>query len=214
MKGTPSLKIKVCGLKFPRNIKSVIELEPDFIGFIFHESSPRHVLPDLDHQFIETLPASIIRTGVFVNREISMVLETVKRYSLNAVQLHGNELPEICRKLKSADLKVIKAFGIDENFDFNITSKYADVCDYFVFDTKTPVLGGSGRQYNWSLLEKYRGSIPFLLSGGIGPNDAKNIKNISHPALAGLDINSRFEIQPGLKDVPKLKDFINQIKNK
>jgi len=207
-----SLKIKVCGMKHPDNIKELNKLPVDYMGLIFYEKSPRYagVLnpSDLD----ESLGTDKKKVGVFVNSDTDFILQIANKYSLDAIQLHGSETPEQTKEL-AKHKTVFKAFSISEITDFEKVADYEDCADYFLFDTKTPQYGGSGQKFDWSILKHYKGSTPFWLSGGISVEDAKEIKSISHPKLFGVDINSRFEIEPGLKDIQLLKQFIKEIRS-
>jgi len=197
------MKIKICGLREPDNILAVAGLNPDYVGFIRYEGSPRF-LKELSLETLRLLPKHIIRTGVFVNEDTDTVHEAILRYGFRAVQLHGNEEEDYCAEFKDS-IEVIKAFGIDENFDFSQLSPYADSVDYFLFDTKTAGHGGSGKSFNWGLLNNYELNVPFFLSGGLSIDNLEEIKKIKHPAFYGVDLNSRFETGPGIKDVHKLK---------
>lgn len=208
------VKLKICGMKLPENIQSVTTLKPDYLGFIFFRDSKRFV-DGLTPSFVKNLPAGIRRTGVFVNEELNRVAQLAALYGLNAVQLHGQEPVKYCIALKGllADtgITLIKAFGVDENFDFNSVNVYASVVDYFLFDTQTPDHGGSGKTFNWSLLKNYKLNKPYFLSGGISLENVEQLEQISDPRLYAIDINSRFELAPGLKDIDKLKDFKNKL---
>ena len=208
------VKLKICGMKLPENIQSVSTLKPDYLGFIFFRDSKRFV-DGLTPSFVKNLPTGIRRTGVFVNEELNRVAQLAVLYGLNAVQLHGEEPVKYCIALKGlladAGIELIKAFGIDEHFDFNSLNAFANVVDYFLFDTQTPAHGGSGKTFNWSLLENYKLNKPYFLSGGISPESVEQLKQISDPRLYAIDINSRFELAPGLKDIDKLKDFKNKL---
>jgi phosphoribosylanthranilate isomerase len=208
------VKLKICGMKLPENIQSVITLKPDYLGFIFFRESKRFV-DGLTPSFVKNLPAGIRRTGVFVNEELNRVAQLAVLYGLNAVQLHGEEPAKYCIALKGlladAGIELIKAFGVDEHFDFNSVNAYASVVDYFLFDTQTPDHGGSGKTFNWSLLNNYILNKPYFLSGGISLESAEQLKKINDPRLYAIDINSRFELAPGLKDIDKLKDFKNKL---
>ncbi len=204
-------RLKVCGMKVPSNIEMVADLQPDYIGFIFYKGSKRYVA-DLSAQFVKDLPSNIKRTGVFVNEELRTVVERVLEYGLHAVQLHGNEPASYARELKALlDIEVIKAFGIDDQFDFDQLDAYSDSVDYFLFDTKTPDHGGSGRAFNWELLKNYSLDKPYFLSGGIDLESIDEINRIKDERFYAIDINSKFELEPGLKDIDKLIDFKNML---
>lgn len=204
--------VKICGMKFPENIRSIADLQPDFMGFIFYPKSPRYA-ESLDVDILNSLPKSIKKIGVFVNEELENILTIVFKYNLDGVQLHGSENVEICRKLKDTGLLVLKAFPIADAYNFNVTKTYEGTCDYFLFDTKTEAYGGSGVKFDWSILNDYKGETPFLLSGGIATDDAEAILKIEHPKFAGIDLNSKFEVSPGLKNVELLDVFIKQLRN-
>lgn len=200
-----SVKLKVCGLKFPENISEVIALEPDYLGFIFYPESKRYIA-DLDPEIIKKVPEEIKTTGVFVDEKLETVLEKVTTYGLKAVQLHGSESPAYCRKIQKV-AEVIKAFGIDESFDFDRLDDYYDSADYFLFDTRTPEHGGSGKSFNWRILEKYQLIKPFFISGGIGLDNISELPGINDERLYAVDVNSKFEIEAGLKDITRLNEF-------
>ena len=216
------MKIKVCGMKNPQNIKDLLALNPDFIGFIFYEKSPRYCENELCN--LDFIPKNIKKIGVFVNENIDKILEFAKKYDLDGIQLHGNESPDICQQIKAAGLLVIKAFNIAESADFEQTKAYKGVADFFLFDTKTPspptpqrgdlsspfggVRGGSGIKFDWSILNDYQGNTPFLLSGGISVDDSEAVKKITHPQFFGIDINSRFEIEAGIKNIELIEIFL------
>lgn len=204
-----SLKLKVCGMKFAANIASVAALQPDYLGFIFYEQSPRFI-SDVSAELIKYVPSQIKTVGVFVNEELGIVKKKVNLYQLKAVQLHGNESVEYCEALKThfENLEVIKAFGVDEDFDFSVLTEYQSNVDFFLFDTKTKAHGGSGKTFDWKILEDYKLNKPYFLSGGIYLDHAASIKKIEDERLYALDINSRFEIEPGVKDVDKVKAFM------
>ncbi|MBK5720423.1 phosphoribosylanthranilate isomerase [Dysgonomonas sp. Marseille-P4677] len=203
------MKIKVCGMKYPDNIKDLGTLPIHFMGMIFYQKSPRYVenliLPDL-----KILPDYIKRVGVFVNSDIDFILNKVNKYNLDLIQLHGNESPEFCKGLNRM-LPIIKAFSIADSSDIDKTKAYDGLQGYFLFDTKTPQYGGSGQKFDWSILETYTGNTPFFLSGGISINDIDEIKKIKHPQFYGLDLNSKFEKEPGLKDITLLQQFIKEL---
>ncbi|HLP04207.1 MAG TPA: phosphoribosylanthranilate isomerase [Paludibacter sp.] len=205
------MEIKICGMKHPGNIQLIAALHPDLLGFIFYPKSPRYAEP-LDAGVLASLPSTIKKIGVFVNEDLEDVLTIVYKYKLDGVQLHGIENVEVCKKLKDSGLLVLKAFPVAEAYNFKVTGKYEGVCDYFLFDTKTNAYGGSGVKFNWSLLDEYTGETPFLLSGGIGQDDSEAILKIKHPKFAGIDLNSKFEISPGVKNVEMLKGFMKEIR--
>ena len=202
--------VKVCGMKYPGNIQAVAALHPDFMGFIFYTKSPRFAEP-LSLETLAAIPASIKKIGVFVNEDLENILTIVYKYKLNGVQLHGSEMVSMCAQLKEAGLIVIKAFPIAEAINFIPAKRYEGVCDYFLFDTKTDAYGGSGLKFNWGMLDEYRGETPFLLSGGIAAEDVESIQKINHPKFAGIDLNSKFEIRPGEKNVELLSVFLDTI---
>lgn len=204
-----NLKLKVCGMKYAANIAAVASLQPDYLGFIFYEPSPRFI-SDVSAELIKYIPEEIKTVGVFVNEDLEEVKKKVQLHQLKAVQLHGSETPEYAKELKNNfnGLEVIKAFGINEDFDFGILELYTSVVDFFLFDTKTKAHGGSGQTFNWKILEAYKLDKPFFLSGGIDLEHVEEIIKIADPHLRALDINSRFEVEPGVKDVEKIKQFI------
>lgn len=189
-------------MKFPDNIRSVAALQPDYLGLIFYPASPRYAI-DLNLNELQMLPLSTKKVGVFVNEDLQKIEEIIQQYQLQAVQLHGSESPEICSALKDK-VEVIKAFGVAENFDFKQLEPYSGKVDYFLFDTKTPVHGGSGKVFNWQILHNYHLNIPFFISGGLSDENIADVLQLKQPAFYGVDLNSRFEIQPGLKDLEKL----------
>lgn len=197
-------------MKYPNNMLEVGSLLPDYMGFIFWQQSARYfdgVMPEL--------PKSIRKTGVFVNESISVIEEKVTKYDLQAVQLHGQESVEFCSELKTkfvASIEIIKVFSADENFDFSVLKPYESVCDYFLFDTKGKLPGGNGTTFDWKILEKYPSTKPFFLSGGIGIAELDSINEISKTNLPiyAIDINSKFEIEPGLKNVQLCREVAIQ----
>ena len=205
------MKIKVCGMKHAANIAEVANLRPDYLGFIFYPKSPRFI-SEVAAELIKYVPAEIKTVGVFVNEEIDEVKTKIAKHQLKAVQLHGAESAAYCVELKSTGIEVIKAFGIHPEFDFKQLEPYAAVVDYFLFDTQTPAHGGSGKVFDWKLLDDYQLDQPYFLSGGIGSEHAQQIKTIQDPRLYAIDVNSKFELEPGLKDVEQLKAFFEKVK--
>ena len=154
---------------------------------------------------LAALPDTIEKTAVFVNESAEIIDQLIDTYNFDTVQLHGNETPEFCNHFKRK-ITVIKAFGVDQDFDFERLNLYIGSVDYFLFDTKTDKHGGSGLTFDWSLLDKYKLDVPFFLSGGLSLDNLSEVKSISHPQFYGVDLNSRFEIEPGLKDIDKLNN--------
>ncbi|PQL92619.1 phosphoribosylanthranilate isomerase [Apibacter adventoris] len=208
------MKIKVCGMKNPNNIEELSSLSINYMGFIFYPKSPRYIA-GLKPEILNILSDSTKRVGVFVNEKVASLFKTIEKYGLDAVQLHGNETPQYCEDLIETfpEITIIKALSISDIKDIEKTNEYEELCDYFLFDTKTSQYGGSGQKFNWEILNSYKGNKPFFLSGGISMEDIEEIKNIQHPNLYGLDLNSKFESEPGLKDLYLVKKFIKKIKN-
>jgi len=205
------MKIKICGMKYRDNIEKVAALQPDYLGFIFYKKSKRNF-----DGVIPNIPNTIKKTGVFVNESLDFILKKVKKYNLTAIQLHGNESPELCKELKSNEnVEIIKVFSVGEKFDFETIEKYEEVCDYFLFDTKGEEKGGNGVLFNWKLLNNYSSEKPYFLSGGIGLDDVQDIheffKTDASKFCIALDLNSKFEVKPGLKNINKLESFIKKI---
>lgn len=206
------MKVKICGIRNRENLIEIQELNPDFMGFIFYPFSPRYMRDKLSPVDLQEIPETIKKTGVFVNMNVSEIENIVSSYNLDYAQLHGNESAEICKQLSSSGLNIIKAFRLDQGFNFDILTEYIPYCKYFLFDTFTPEYGGSGKKFNWNILKKYESEHPFLLSGGIGASDAEKILSFSHPSFIGVDLNSRFELSTGIKDVDKLKMFMKSVR--
>lgn len=223
--------VKVCGMRNADNIREIIHAGADMIGLVFYPKSPRcvqmvnsrsglipdRVEQDMDDALSEASAPALV--GVFVDDMPQNIITRVYNFGLDYVQLHGNESVEMIQNLKSTivpdirkQLKVIKAISISTADDFDKCVPYEGVADLFLFDTKCDSVGGSGNKFDWSLLQAYKGNVPFLLSGGISIEDAERIKAVSHPMFAGVDINSRFEIEPGLKDVEAVKAFLGKVK--
>jgi phosphoribosylanthranilate isomerase len=205
------MKLKVCGMKFPGNIREVAGIKPDYLGFIFYTRSPRYVGEQFDLKNLLGLPAATQTVGVFVNAGKAYVLQKAMKYQLDHVQLHGDESPEYCRDLKGA-VRIIKAFGLHSKFDFGTLEAYKPYCDHFLFDTRAAGYGGSGKAFNWEVLSKYDNEVPFFLSGGLGPAHVKAVKRLKRLNICAVDVNSRFEVSPGLKDTALLAAFKKQLK--
>jgi len=206
------LKIKVCGLTDPDNTLEIALTLPDYMGFIFYPGSERYAGNQPPGSLFSNIPPGILKTGVFVNAGLSLVTEKMFTYGFDLIQLHGDESPVYCNILKKEGATIIKAFGISLCFNFSMLEKYTEVCDYFLFDTKVRSYGGSGIRFDWNILNEYTLNKQFFLGGGIGPEDVSLIKKIDHDKLFAIDINSRFESSPGIKDCKKVKDFINELK--
>ncbi len=211
------MKLKVCGMKYIENIQEVAALRPDYLGFIFYEKSKRNFFG-----IIPKLPESIKKTGVFVNSTVNEVLSKIIQYDLKAVQLHGDETVDFVRELRQTalisdsqnDIEIIKVFGIMGSFNFEILTPYIQVVDYFLFDTKGKERGGNGITFDWKVLSDYPFSKPFFLSGGIGLEQLKEIEKIrkTNLPLYAVDVNSKFELEAGLKSVENIQRFKNEIK--
>lgn len=206
------MKIKVCGMKYPKNIASLSLCGHDLTGLIFFEGSRRFVGDELSPTDLERYRPSLEFVGVFVNDSADSIKSVTERYGLNWVQLHGDETPDTCIQLRKTGLTVIKALPVATNNDISRCDDYEGSVDYFLFDTRTEKYGGSGVKFNWEVLHAYDRDVPFFLSGGIGPEDVNKVVEIKHPMLYGVDINSMFEMKPGLKDIELLKHFINGVK--
>lgn len=195
------------------NINSVASLSPDYMGFIFYDRSPRSCVgmqPDL----VKGLPGEVTPVMVTVNMGEEDILKTAEKYGISTVQLHGQEMPEVCFSLRSRGMKVIKAMGIRTESHIDRLREYVGSVDLFLLDTLSASGGGSGRKFDWSVLEGYDLDEPFLLSGGIGEDDVERILQLRHPKLSGVDVNSRFELQPGIKDAERLSRFFNALRAK
>ncbi len=204
------MKIKICGIKYKDNLKEILELNPDYLGFIFYKKSKRYMRNTILKMDIENI--SHKKVGVFVNSSIREIQNIVNEFRLDAIQLHGSETPETCHYFKSKKVEVIKAFSVGDGFNFNSTKKYQDHCDYFLFDTKGKNKGGNGVAFDWSLLNKYNQHIPFFISGGIGLDNINEIKGLGKFNLYGVDLNSKMEDSPGIKNIAKLKKAIAILK--
>lgn len=210
------MRLKICGLKYKENIEQVAALRPDYMGFIFYTKSKRFVGEDF---VMPVISSDIKKVGVFVNADFDSVFHTVIKHKLDLIQLHGDEDAYYCEDMalhfsqneSTKQVKIIKAFGVDENFDFDTLKPYEKQCDYFLFDTKTKEYGGSGQQFDWNILKKYNNAKPFFLSGGIGLEEIKNIPKLN---IHTIDVNSKFEIEPGLKDIELIEKLkIEILKN-
>ena len=202
------MKLKVCGMKLKNNISEISKLSPDCMGFIFWSKSKRF----FNEKSIR-ISNKINKVGVFVNQDYDFIIDKINNFKLDFIQLHGDEDYQFCKKIKTR-CKVIKVFNIGSDFDFEILSSFESVCDYFLFDTKGDSYGGNGIKFDWQLLNKYPSKKPFLLSGGVDITDFTEIlkiKELKIP-LIGIDINSKFEFEPGLKNIAKVKELIKKMK--
>ncbi|MGY8915621.1 MAG: phosphoribosylanthranilate isomerase [Flavobacteriales bacterium] len=208
------VKIKVCGMKYAENMEAVAHLGPDYLGFIFWEPSKRFFTGNLG-----TLPSSIKRVGVFVDASMDDIIQKVLDFELQAVQLHGNETPKFCKDLKEnhtihqlGTLEIVKVFSIIDEFDFSVLAEYEPVCDYYLFDTKGKLPGGNGYTFSWEVLKNYPSTKPFFLSGGIGLEELDKLATfLQRPESQychAIDVNSKFEVEPGRKQIEKLKTFM------
>lgn len=203
------LLVKVCGMKEEQNILQLLELPIQYIGHIFYQKSARYV-GDLANI---TIANGIKKAGVFVNSDFDEIIKAAERFNLNSIQLHGHEPLELVTALKAKDFEVIKAFGIDEDFDWKQLEPYIGHVDYFLFDSKSPAYGGTGVTFNWQKLKEYPFETPYFLSGGLSLENLQEAVNFEDNKLIGLDLNSKFEIEPGLKDIEKLKLALKTIRN-
>lgn len=202
------LKIKVCGTREAINIKALSNLPIDYIGFIFYAKSSRFVEEAIDF----LIPKNIKKVGVFVNATLEEIKEKIQYYDLQVVQLHGDENPELCKQVQKLGIETFKAFGIDDDFEWDSVKEYENVVDYFLFDTKSKAYGGTGESFNWDKLKANPYAKPFFLSGGISIENIKEAAIFNDERLYGLDLNSKFEIQPALKNIELLTQALSIIK--
>ncbi len=202
-----NLKLKICGMKEPDNIRQVIKYNPDYLGFIFYPGSPRYAGGDIEELSVLNISSSIQKVGVFVNEDPEVVRQIASKMSLDMVQLHGNETVTDCIEFRRSGLKVIKVFSVGEHFEFKIMEPYVEHVDYFLFDTKGKYYGGNSIPFDWEIIEKYPFRIPFFLGGGIGIENIDLIPQIKNSSLFALDANSMLEVSPGMKDPGKVKTF-------
>lgn len=204
--------IKICGMREAENIRSVASTGVTWMGMIFWERSARFVS---DISAADAIPEGIKRVGVFVNQPQGEIADIARRCRLDIVQLHGDETAEYIKTLRPAlpeGCRIMKAVSIADCCDINAAKDYGNVADFLLFDTKCKSYGGSGKQFDWTILQHYDGNLPFLLSGGLGIEDAEQIKNFRHPRLLGIDLNSKFETAPAIKDAARIASFINTLK--
>lgn len=197
--------IKVCGITEEENYAGIDELSVEMIGINFYKPSSRYIANRRLKRISEE-----IRVGVYVNASMETLKNTVKEYDLDMLQLHGDESVAYCKEAQSIR-PIIKVWRIDQAFDWSSMEAFG-FADCFLFDTKTALYGGSGHKFDWTFLDNYKVQVPFLLSGGIGPDDSDAIRSLDHPQFKGIDINSKFEDQPGLKNIDTIKMFVSQIR--
>jgi phosphoribosylanthranilate isomerase len=202
------MKLKVCGMREPDNIAALSALQPDYMGFIFWAPSSRYV-----SEVTPVLDKSIKKTGVFVDASVDYIQSSISEHQLQAVQLHGEETPSYCQLVQGFGIEVIKAFSVKDAFDFSMLEAYENSCDFFLFDTKGALPGGNGYTFDWSLLKEYPSQKPFFLSGGIGLENTQEIKELLNTDLPlyAVDVNSKFEVTPGLKKIEDITQFKNEL---
>ncbi|MBD1396057.1 phosphoribosylanthranilate isomerase [Pontibacter sp. JH31] len=202
-------------MREPANILQLAALQPDYMGFIFYEGSKRYCEGHIRPEMLAEIPAGIQKVGVFVNESTEVILETVQAYKLDLIQLHGRETPGQCRDLKEAGMTIIKAFSVDDHFAFENTLLYERYCDFFLFDTRGNNYGGNGTAFDWEILKGYLSDVPYFLSGGLSLENlqSKEFEKL-RPKPHAIDVNSGFELEPGLKDVEKVKELIKLMKEK
>lgn len=207
------LKVKVCGMTNIENVQKVCSFLPDYLGFIFFSKSPRYVGKNPDPALFDAVPPELEKIAVFVNEDFKRIIEITGKYGIACIQLHGEESVGMCQLLRKNGLKVIKAIPGNKLHDLELIANYAEVTDYLLFDTPVESYGGSGEKFNWSVLEKLESPLPFFLSGGIAHDDADEILRMNYKNLFAIDVNSKFELSPGIKDEILVGSFIERIKN-
>jgi phosphoribosylanthranilate isomerase len=206
------MELKVCGITTTEDILALITLKIDRLGFIFYHMSKRYVYGKLIEDGLKAIPKHIKKTGVFVNAEIAEIEQIIDQYQLDTIQLHGDESPEFCEHFRMKT-EVIKTISIKNKSSFETAKLYDKACDLFLFDTQSEHYGGTGQAFDWQWLDAYTLDKPFYLSGGISLENFVEIKKISHNKIIGIDINSKFEIRPGIKDIEKIKQLISLMKS-
>lgn len=205
-----SVKVKICGLT--SKLDQISELDIDYVGFIFYAKSPRYVVGQLSPVDLAKLPSNIRKVGVFVNEQVAIIRQHASDYQLDFVQLHGSESPDECFELEKSGVPVIKAFGVGELFDFDLLKPYLGKVSYFLFDTATAAHGGSGKAFDWALLPHYPFDVPIFVGGGVGPDNLESLIEKNIPHLHAIDMNSKLEISPGVKDIAKAKTAVGIVK--
>lgn len=204
-----SVKIKICGMANIDNISKILFLEPDYLGFVLWAKSPRCAIGRVNPDMLSIIPPTVKRVGVFVDASETEVRDAISTYGLAAVQLHGHERPRFCAQIKDLGVEVFKAFHIEDSHDFDSVWDYTEVVDYYLFDTKTPAMGGSGHSFDWQLILRQPLRTPWILSGGIGPG---NIEDAAQSGASIIDLNSKFETEPGIKDYDSLRAAIDKVR--
>lgn len=203
------MRLKVCGMRDHDNIMAVAALQPDYMGFIFYEKSPRYVGEDF--VLPRNFPSTVKKVGVFVNESTERIAAQIENYNLDYVQLHGSESVDQLKALSTYGVKIIKVFSVGEDFDFATTLVYEEFSDYFLFDTKGKYFGGNAQAFDWQILKQYNNSIPFFLSGGLTPDNVGDIQTLQGLNLHALDINSGVELSAGIKDVTRIKKVLERM---
>lgn len=206
------MKLKVCGMRDRDNILRVLKLDIDMMGFIFYPPSPRDATGKLDASLLENFPETVKKVAVFVNPEEEYIQTVMETYSFDAIQFHGGESVAELQKWRNNGYEIIKAFHVNDEFNFRWVEEYEEVCDYFLFDSKGTYYGGNGVAFNWLTLQNYKGFVPFFLSGGLDESVLEKVPWLKTLNIKALDVNSRLEVKPGLKDVNRLKKFIDKLK--
>ncbi|WP_372369604.1 phosphoribosylanthranilate isomerase [Candidatus Uabimicrobium sp. HlEnr_7] len=211
------MQIKICGMRCTKNIADITGKQPDYLGFIFYEKSPRFAQADIANFVRSSVPNEIKKIGVFVNEVNEKISQRVTEFQLQGIQMHGDETIERCREIRKLfpNLLLSKAFGVDDKFCLSEVNAYATHCDYLLFDTKTKNYGGSGKTFSWNILRNYSLTVPFFLSGGIGLTNIDEVIRFSRdiPQLMGVDVNSKVELQPGVKNVKVVQEMIERVRN-
>ncbi len=204
-----NILIKVCGMRELENIAGLVKLPIHYIGHIFYEKSPRYVSEIIDLP----IPEAIKKTGVFVNADLATIKQTIHDHQLDAVQLHGDESVALCQDVKNLGVELIKAFAVDDDFQWDKPQEYVDVVDYFLFDSKSEAYGGTGKTFNWDKLKSYPYAKPYFLSGGLSLENLAEAYQFDDERLIGLDLNSKFELSAGLKDLDKINKALKIIEH-
>lgn len=205
------MQLKVCGMRDPENIRQLLQLKPDYMGFIFFDKSPRHVGEVLDESLLKSFPSHTQKVGVFVNAPIEYLKARVSQYELDLVQLHGDESVDYVAELYAVGIRVMKVFSVGESFDFSILGQYNPFVEFFLFDTKGKARGGTGKTFDWNILKGYDLEVPFFLSGGIDLTNLSDLQVLEGLPVQALDVNSRFELAPGLKDIEKVARLTEEL---